>query len=91
MPNGTRITSADDFDVKLKGNKGKKGVLEEMMAMHHLPIMEGRKTISKKEMKRRLREHFVVEHFKKDSEKKSEGIVEPPQVIQAGPDKDESV
>ncbi len=44
MPNGTRITSADDFDVKLKGNKGKKGVLEEMMAMHHLPIREGRKT-----------------------------------------------
>ena len=51
--------------------------------MHDLPIREGKSTISKKEMKRRLRMHFVEHHFNKNDD--DEVMAELPQIIDENP------
>ena len=53
-----------------------------MMGMHHLPIREGKKEISKKEMKRRLKAHFIEHHFR---EKNQPPMSEIPQIIEENP------
>ena len=82
MPDGQKIMSEEDFDKKVSSKQGSKKNLEIMMKMHNLPIREGRSVISKKEMKRRLKDHFIQYHF---NQYRADTITEIPQIISANP------
>ena len=56
------------------------------MRMHNIPVREGRKTIGKKEIKCRLREHFCEHHFSKNDV----AMLELPQIIEESPSDAES-
>ena len=58
---GEVIESPEDFDTMLQGNKfGKKDMLQKMCEMHHIATRQGRTEIGKKEMKKRLKKHFIA-------------------------------
>jgi len=83
---GEVIESPEDFDTMLQGNKfGKKDMLQKMCEMHHIATRQGRTEIGKKEMKKRLKKHFIDRHWGMEIPN------EPPQIINEAPESDDEL